>query len=72
MKEDSPNKSTARGLLDALVIPDGGYRVIYADPPWDGLGWNNGSGNYTRANSELCLLGTKGHCQKMRKSRSVR
>jgi len=124
------------------------YKVIYADPPWNGLGWNNGSGlkcpanhydvqginwikslpvseiaddtcalflwatfpnlpeaisvidawgfkyatcaftwvkankvsnsffvgcgNYTRANAEVCLLGTKGSCQKMRKSRSVR
>ena len=124
------------------------YQIILADPPWDGLGWNNGSGkkaparhypvqghdwikalpiqtltqetcalflwvtfpnlvvgldvinawgfsyatcaftwvkknkksdswfmgcgNYTRANAELCLLGTKGNCQKMRVSRSVR
>lgn len=31
-----------------------------------------GCGNYTRANAEICLLGTKGSCQKMRKSRSVR
>lgn len=31
-----------------------------------------GCGNYTRANSELCLLGTKGQCQKARKSKSVR
>ena len=124
------------------------YNIIYADPPWNGLGWNNGSGkkcpanhyevqdiewikrlpvsgiaddtcflflwvtwpnlqegldvikawgfnyatcaftwvkrnkkadtffvgcgNYTRANSEICLLGTKGKCQSARKSRSVR
>lgn len=124
------------------------YSIVYADPPWDGLGWNNGSGkkcpanhyevqdddwikslpvkhittdtaalflwvtfpnlplgieviqawgfnyatcaftwvktnrvsgglfvgcgNYTRANAELCLLGTKGATQKLRKSRSVR
>ena len=124
------------------------YQIIYADPPWNGLGWNNGSGlkcpanhyavqdiewiknlpvktisdnpcalflwvtfpnlpnglavikswgfkystcafnwvkrnkksdgyfvgcgNYTRANSEVCLLGTKGKCQLFRKSRSVR
>lgn len=124
------------------------FSIIYSDPPWNGLGWNNGSGqkcpanhyqvqdinwiknlpvkdiaaddsalflwvtfpnlkegievieswgykyatcafnwvkknkiadsyfvgcgNYTRANSELCLLGTKGHMQKLRKSRSVR
>lgn len=124
------------------------YKIIYADPPWNGLGWNNGSGlkcpanhymvqdlswiksldvksisddtsalflwatfpnlpqaievisewgfnyatvaftwvkrnkkadsffvgcgNYTRANAEICLLGTKGHCQNMRVSRSVR
>jgi N6-adenosine-specific RNA methylase IME4 len=124
------------------------YNIIYADPPWNGLGWNNGSGqkcpanhyqvqdiewikslqvqnisdnlcflflwvtfpnlqegldtirewgfkystcafnwvkrnkksdgyfvgcgNYTRANSELCLLGTKGKCQSARQSRSVR
>lgn len=20
------------------------YNIIYADPPWNGLGWNNGSG----------------------------
>ena len=31
-----------------------------------------GCGNYTRANSELCLLGTKGRCQSERKSASVR
>ncbi len=124
------------------------FSIIYADPPWDGLGWNNGSGkkcpakhypvqtaewiknlpvrnianetcalflwvtfpnlplglevieswgfnystcaftwvkknkkkdsyfmgcgNYTRANAELCLLGTKGSCQKLRKSKSVK
>lgn len=130
------------------------YNIIYADPPWDGLGWNNGSGkkapanhytvqsiewikslnisnitgefcflflwvtfpnlqegldvihawgfkyatcgftwikenkkppktifdnptfmgcgNYTRANSELCLLGTKGKCQTKVKDKSVR
>jgi len=125
------------------------YQIIYADPPWNGLGWNTnksgkkcpakhykvqdiewikslpiakiadetcflflwvtfpnlkegldvikswgfkyatcafnwvkrnkksdsyfvGCGNYTRANSEICLLGTKGQCQKARKSRSVR
>lgn len=130
-----------------IPFPDKKYRVIYADPPWNGLGWNNGSGlkcpsthydvqegdwiqelpisfiseetcflflwvtfpnlplglrvieswgfkyatggfvwvkrnkisdsffvgcgNYTRANAELCLLGTKGHCQSARVSRSV-
>jgi len=130
-----------------IPFPDRKYTVIYADPPWNGLGWNNGSGlkcpanhyevqdeewiqklpvpslseetcflflwvtfpnlpsglkvidawgfkyatcaftwikrnrvsdsyfvgcgNYTRANSEICLLGTKGHCQTLRKSRSV-
>ena len=124
------------------------YRVIYADPPWNGLGWNNGSGkkcpanhypvqciywikslpveeiaednaalflwvtfpnlkegievieswgfkystcaftwvkrnkksdsffmgcgNYTRANAEICLLGTRGSMQKEVKSHSVR
>jgi site-specific DNA-methyltransferase (adenine-specific) len=124
------------------------YQIIYADPPWDGLGWNNGSGkhcpakhysvmshtdikelpvrsicadtaalflwvtfpnieaglevihawgfkyatvaftwvkrnrksdgwffglgNYTRANAEICLLGTRGHCQSLRKARDVR
>lgn len=124
------------------------YSIIYADPPWNGLGWNNGSGkhcpanhyevqdiewiknlpvssisaetcflflwvtfpnlpdgidvikswgfkystcafnwvkrnkksdsfffglgNYTRANSEICLLGTKGKCQKARVSNKVR
>ena len=31
-----------------------------------------GCGNYTRANSEVCLLGTKGATQSARKSRSVR
>jgi len=35
-------------------------------------GWFMGCGNYTRANSELCLLGTRGNCQSLRKSRSVR
>ena len=129
------------------AFPAGKYQIIYADPPWNGLGWNTtgrkcpanhyqvqdiewvkslpvweisddlcflflwvtfpnlqegldvirawkfkyatcafnrikrnkksdsyfvGCGNYTRANSELCLLGTKGKCQKARKSRSVR
>ena len=34
--------------------------------------WFMGCGNYTRANAELCILGTKGSCQKLRKSRSVR
>lgn len=131
------------------MFPKKRYNIIYADPPWDGLGYNNGSGkkcpanhykvqssewittlpvkdlqdsswcalflwvtfpnlplglqtisswgfkyatcaftwvkknkktdgyfigcgNYTRANVELCLLGTRGKCQKMRVSRSVR
>ena len=26
------------------------YTVVYADPPWDGLGWNNGSGQKCPAN----------------------
>lgn len=130
-----------------MIFPTKKYSIIYADPPWDGLGWNNGGqkcpanhyevqdiewikslpvqtisednsflflwvtfpnlkagldvidawgfkystcafnwvkrnkksdsffmgcGNYTRANSELCLLATKGKCQKLVKSRSVR
>jgi len=134
--------------MKQIPFPNKKYQIIYADPPWNGLGWNNGSGNkcpanhysvqdanwikslsvssitdntcalflwvtfptlplglevisswgfsyatcgfnwvkrnkknddffvgcgnYTRANSELCLLGTKGRCQKLRKSRSVR
>jgi len=135
-------------VVEYIPFPDKKYQIIYADPPWNGLGWNNGSGrkaparhysvqglewikalpvqeiaqetcalfiwvtfpnleaglevigawgfnyatcaftwvkrnkksdgwfmgcgNYTRANAELCLLGTKGNCQKMRQSRSVR
>ncbi len=134
--------------MEQIPFPNRKYQIIYADPPWNGLGWNNGSGlkcpanhyevqdinwiknlpvekisadvcalflwvtfpnmkegmdvieswgfnystcafnwvkrnkksdgyfigcgNYTRANSELCLLATKGKCQKLRKSRSVR
>lgn len=130
-----------------MELPTKKYQIIYADPPWDGLGWNNGSGdkcpanqysvmsideiktipvvnisdidcalflwitfpnlkegievigswgfkystcafnwvkknkngsgyfigcgNYTRANSELCLLGTKGSMQKKVRSHSV-
>lgn len=130
------------------MFPNKKYSIIYADPPWDGLGWNKnqngkhcpanhyevqdlewiknlpvrditeencvlflwvtfpnlevsfevikawgfkystcgftwvkrnknkgnyffGLGNYTRANSEICLLCTKGKCQKMVKSRNV-
>jgi len=124
------------------------YDIIYADPPWNGLGWNNGSGkkcpakhysvmhdnwikslnvqsiantpsvlllwvtfpnlplgievvkswgfnyatvaftwvkknkrsdtyfmgcgNYTRANAEICLLGTKPGCQKWVQTKTVR
>lgn len=131
-----------------MKISERKYGIIYADPPWNGLGWNNGSGlkcpanhyevqdinwikslpveqiasensvllmwvtfpnlpqgldvisawgfryatcaftwvkrnkvsdgyfvgcgNYTRANAELCLLGTRGHGQSMVKSHSVR
>lgn len=131
-----------------IPFPDRKYTIIYSDPPWNGLGWNNGSGqkcpanhyevqdiewikslpvqdicedncalflwvtfpnlpdgldvirswgfrystcafnwvkrckksdgyfvgcgNYTRANSEICLLGTRGHMQKKVVSRSVR
>jgi len=130
-----------------IPFPNKKYHIIYADPPWNGLGWNNGSGkkcpakhyevqdinwikalpikdiqeewcalflwvtfpnlkdgldvitswgfnyatcaftwvkknkvadsffigcgNYTRANAELCLLGTKGNCQSQRKDRSI-
>jgi len=130
-----------------VKFPNKKYNIIYADPPWNGLGWNNsglkcpanhykvqdldwikslpvqsisddlcflflwvtfpnlkgglevieswgfkyatcafvwvkknkksdsyfvGLGNYTRANTEICLLGTKGKTQRARKSRSVR
>ncbi len=131
-----------------IPFPDKKYSIIYADPPWNGLGWNNGSGqkcpanhyevqdvawirslpvsaisesnsalflwvtfpnledglsvmrswgfkyatcafnwvkrnrkadtffvgcgNYTRANSEICLLGVRGKMQKRVVSRSVR
>lgn len=134
--------------MNQVPFPDKKYQIIYADPPWNGLGWNNGSGqkcpanhyavqdidwikslpvhtlsqdtcalflwvtfpnlidgievirswgfqyatcaftwvkrnrrsdgwfmgcgNYTRANAELCLLGTRGKCQLLRKSRSIR
>lgn len=131
-----------------MTWPTDKFNIILADPPWNGLGWNNGSGqkcpanhyevqdiewikslpvkeishdnsvlflwatfpnlpnaldtikawgfkyatcaftwvkknkksdsffmgcgNYTRANAELCLLGTRGKTQKMVQSRSVR
>jgi len=137
-----------RPVNSGLSFPEKKYRVIYADPPWNGLGWNNGSGqkcpanhytvqgidwikglpvegisledcmlflwvtfpnlqegidvihswgfrystcaftwvkrnkvsdsyfmgcgNYTRANAELCLLGTRGKCQGLVQSKSVR
>lgn len=129
-----------------MDFPNKKYSIIYADPPWNGLGWNNGSGkkcpanhyevqdltwikslpvksitsencalflwvtfpnlpaglevieawgfryatcaftwikttktgkfffglgNYTRANAEICLLGTKGSMQKEVKSHAV-
>jgi len=28
-----------------IDFPRKKYNIIYADPPWNGLGWNNGSGN---------------------------
>ena len=131
-----------------IPFPNKKYKIIYADPPWNGLGYNNGSGlrcparhyevqdtdwicnlpvatmcdtdcalllwvtfpnlpdglkvmaawgfkyatcaftwikqnkvadtlfigcgNYTRANAEICLLGTKGNMQRLVKSHSVR
>jgi len=32
--EGSPKNGVARGLLDTLVIPVGGYSTIVVDPPW--------------------------------------
>ena len=140
-------------IQSAIAFPAGPYNIIYADPPWNGLGYNQGKngpsglkcparhyalmtpadiaalpvkelrdpswcalflwvtfpnlplglsiieqwgfhyatvaftwvkrnkvsdgyfvgcGNYTRANAELCLLGTHGQCQKRVLSHSVR
>jgi len=32
-------------MFEEIAVPDGGFQIIYADPPWNGLGWNNGSGH---------------------------
>lgn len=31
-------------MLRVIPFPNKKYQIIYADPPWNGLGWNNGSG----------------------------
>ena len=33
-----------------IPFPDKKYQIIYADPQWNGLGWNNGSGLKCPAN----------------------
>ena len=33
-----------------MELPNKKYQIIYADPPWNGLGWNNGSGKKCPAN----------------------
>lgn len=33
-----------------MKFPTGEYSIVYADPPWNGLGWNNGSGQKCPAN----------------------
>ena len=33
-----------------MELPNKKYQIIYADPPWNGLGWNNGSGLKCPAN----------------------
>ena len=30
--------------MEQILFPNKKYQIIYADPPWNGLGWNNGSG----------------------------
>lgn len=45
-----------------MKISDKKYQLIYADPAWvykDGSIYM-GMGRHTRANAEICLLGTKG------------
>ena len=37
-------------MLDPFVGLPGKFNIIYADPPWNGLGWNNGSGRKCPAN----------------------
>lgn len=58
------------------VIEGWGFKYATVAFTWvkrnkKGPGYFFGLGNYTRANAEICLLGTRGSCQKMRKSRKV-
>lgn len=50
----------------------GKYGAILADPPWGFQTWSGrmGLGYWTRANSEVCLLGTRG--KPKRKDNTVR
>jgi len=45
--EDSPKNGAARGLLDTLVIPVGGYSTIVVDPPWKYGKWGKASDSET-------------------------
>lgn len=60
-------------MIDLSDLPQAGkYRAIYADPPWAFNLWWGGRSNkgdiephmtlgyWTRSNSEVCLLATKG------------
>jgi N6-adenosine-specific RNA methylase IME4 len=50
MKEETkinPKNAAARGLLDTLVIPHGGYKCIVADPPWQYGKWGAASDSET-------------------------
>ena len=36
--------------MEHIPFPNKKYQIIYADPPWNNLGWNNGSGLKCPAN----------------------
>jgi N6-adenosine-specific RNA methylase IME4 len=42
-QESQEATATEAGLLDALVIPHGGYKCIVADPPWQYGKWGKAS-----------------------------
>jgi len=68
--EQTKESGSLQSAVDALVIPHGGYRVIYADPPWP-IKWNRSAGIRTKQLeymtmpiAEMCQMNVKGMADK--------
>jgi N6-adenosine-specific RNA methylase IME4 len=64
--------TAALGVIQAWGFEYKTAAFVWAKPTKNGAGWAFGNGYWTRANTEPCLLATRGRCGRLRLSRAIR